>query len=387
LFLHNENDLDRFTERKVLIKHQPLWISSFKGLAILLLAGCVGPKLIPATLPSATPTSPPATFSPAMPTAPQAEWSTRGWRTSTPEQQGIDSGKLAELFDYVADKQLHLHSLLIVRNGYLVTEAYFFPYRPEALHGIYSCTKSFTSALIGIAMDKGFIRSVDPPLLDFFPDRTIANVDDRKRAITLENLLTMSSGLDWPEWNSPVTSSTVIIRQMLLRPDAVQFVLDRPMQADPGKLFNYNTGGSTLLSAIVEQTTGINTLEFARDNLFEPMGFANVFWARAPNGLYRGGEGLMLTPRDMAKFGYLNLNRGVWDGRPVIPAAWVEASTKGHISTGRQASAGGQYGYQWWLGWMQSPGSYAASGCGGQFIFIVPGKNLVVVFTGGLPRR
>jgi hypothetical protein len=114
------------------------------------------------------------------------------------------------------------------------------------------------------------------------------------------------------------------------------------------------------------------------------MGFSNVFWYRDQNGIYRGGEGLMLTPRDMAKFGYLYLNRGVWDGRQRIPAAWVDTSTMDHISTGRQAFAGDQYGYQWWLGWIQPPGFYAAVGYGGQYIFVIPEKNLVVVFTSEL---
>lgn len=344
------------------MKHPPLWIKSFIGILIVLLVGCVE----------------------TTPKPSQAEWPVQGWQTSTPEQQGMDSEKLAKMMDYIVSRQPNLHSLLVVRNGYLVTEAYFFPYRADTLHGINSCTKSFESALIGIAIDKGFIRGADQPLLSFFPDRTIANIDSRKQAVTLENLLSMSSGLDWPEWNVPYSNPTNILSQMLKSPDPVQFVLDRPMQTDPGTLFNYNTGGSNLLSAIIEQATGKNTLEFARANLFEPLGFSNVFWAKAKNGMYRGGEGLMLTPRDMARFGYLYLKRGAWDGRRIISAAWINASTMEHISTGRQAYAGNNYGYQWWLGWMQSPGSYVASGYGGQYIFVIPEKNLVLVFTGEL---
>jgi CubicO group peptidase (beta-lactamase class C family) len=340
------------------MKHQPLWIISLISLMIFLLVGCVKPS--------------------------QAEWPTHGWQTSTPEQQGMDSEKFVKMMDYIVSREPNLHSLLIVRNGYLVTEAYFFPYRADTLHGINSCTKSFVSTLIGIAIDKGFIRGVDQPLLSFFPDRTIANIDSRKQAVTLENLLTMSSGLDWTEWDVPYTNPTNILSQMLRSPDPIQFALDRPMQTDPGTLFNYNTGASNLLSAIVEQTTGINTLEFARTNLFEPLGFSKVFWATAQNGMYRGGEGLMVTPRDMARFGYLYLNHGVWDGHQIIPAKWVNASTLDHISTGPQAYAGNEYGYQWWLGWIRSPGFYAASGYGGQYIFVIPEKNLVVVFTGEL---
>jgi CubicO group peptidase (beta-lactamase class C family) len=344
------------------MKPQPVRVTILISLVIVFLVGCAGSETTPT--PAGTPTP--------------------DWQASTPEQQGMDSQKLVKMFDYIADRGLDLHSLLIVRNGVLVTEAYFFPYRAETLHSLNSSTKSVVSALIGIAVDKGFIRGVDQPLSSFFPDRTIANMDSRKQAITLEDLLTMSSGLDWPEWDTSYSDPANITRQMLLSLDPVQFVLDRPMHTDPGTLFNYNTGGSNLLSAILEQATGENTLEFAYANLFEPLGFSNPFWAEARNGMYRGGEGLMLTPRDMARFGILFLDHGLWDGRQVIPAAWVNASTRNQISTGPQAYAGDQYGYQWWLGWIQSPGFYAASGYGGQFIFVVPEKNLVAVFTGEL---
>jgi CubicO group peptidase (beta-lactamase class C family) len=341
------------------MKHLTFWTTSLIGLVTVLLVGCVEEISKP----------------------PQTAWPNYGWQTSLPEQQGMDSRQLVKMMDYIVSRKLNLHSLLIIRNGYLVTEAYFSPYQPDTPQNIYSCTKSFTSALIGIAMDKGYIRSVDQPLLSFFPDRTIANLDPRKRAITLENLLAMSSGLDWPEWSSIFSDPVNPIWQMYHSPDAVQFVLDQPMQTDPGKLFNYNTGGSNLLSAIIEKTTGMNSLAFARANLFEPIGISNVFWYRDQNGIYRGGEGLRLTPRDMAKFGYLYLNRGVWDGRQIIPAAWVDTSTTDHISTKRQSFAGDQYGYQWWL---PASGFYAAVGYGGQYIFIIPEKNLVAVFTSEL---
>jgi CubicO group peptidase (beta-lactamase class C family) len=357
-------DPDVLEERQALTMQKNLWIASFIGLMIVLLAGCVLQKVPPAS--------------------PQVEWPMHGWQTSTPEQQGMDSGKLVKLFDFIMIRKPNLHSLLIVRNGYLVTEAYFFPYQADTLHSLNSCTKSVSSALIGMAIDQGLIRGVDQRLVSFFPGRTIANLDARKQAITLKDLLSMTSGLDWPEWSTAYTSPENIIRQMLLSPDPIQFVLDRPMETDPGTLFNYDTGGSNLLSAILEQKAGKNALDFARLNLFEPLGISKVFWATAQNGMYRGGEGLLLTPGDMAKFGYLYLQRGAWEGRQVISKAWIEASTTEQISTGSQAYAGNQYGYQWWLGWMQSPRSFVASGYGGQYIFVIPEKNMVVVFTGEL---
>ena len=271
-------------------------------------------------------------------------WPTGAWRTSSPEEQGMDSQQLAQMLAAIQQQHLNLHSLLIIRNGYLVSENYFGSYQPDTRHELYSCTKSISSALIGIAIGEGRIKGTGVRVVDLFPKQQIANLDERKEAMTLENLLTMSSGLDWPEWDTLYTDPTNPVRQMLLSPDPIQLVLDRPMQTDPGKLFNYTSGGSNLLSAIVAQTTGTTTLAFARANLFEPLGFSKVFWYRAQNGMYRGGEGLMLTPRDMAKFGYLYLNRGVWDGRQIISAAWVDASTRDHVATKRQAYAGYQCG-------------------------------------------
>ncbi len=304
-------------------------------------------------------------------------WPTQGWRTSAPEQQGMDSATLVAMLDEIHKQGQAIHGVLVVRNGYLVLEAYFYPFKGESRHWIASATKSFTSALIGIAIDKGHIDGVNHKLLDFFPDRTVANVDARKRAITLEHVLTMSSGLDWPT-HGPQED---LYAQYSQSKDLVQFVLDRPMAHDPGTRFVYNSGGAHLLAAIIQKTTGMRAQEFARTNLFAPLGISNAFWLSDQNGINWGEGGLALVPRDLAKFGYLYLNNGVWDGQSVVPEAWVKASTAPHIETGDLGyGLSHHYGYQWWV---DDDGVYKATGSAGQRLFVMPKQGMVVTFVGG----
>jgi CubicO group peptidase (beta-lactamase class C family) len=344
-----------------------------------LLAGCIQPTPLPTRPPTATPTSTPVpvpTWTPT-PTAtstprptptptPIPFWDTR---LSTPEEQGIDSAMLVRGFDYIADQEVEVHSVLVIRNGNLVTEAYFYPYHRDRKHALASCTKSFTSALFGIAIDEGYL-SLDDKVLGFFPDREIANNSPLKQEITVEHLLLMRSGLDWPESSVSYSSRDNILREMMQSRNWVQFVLDRPMATQPGAVFNYSTGDSQLLAAILEQATGMSVQQFARTRLFEPMGLSSSRWSWTsdPQGIAFGGGGLHMTPRDMAKFGYLYLQGGVWQGQQVVPAEWVEASVKP-----------AQYGYQWWK---LSGGGYAALGYMGQRIVVIPDLDMVVVVTG-----
>jgi CubicO group peptidase (beta-lactamase class C family) len=301
-------------------------------------------------------------------------WPTDGWQTSSPEAQGMDSTLLAEMLDNIIQRGVNIHSLLVVRDGYLVLEAYRHPYTADIPHQIYSATKSITSALVGIAIEQGYIQGIDQPILDFFADRTIANLDDSKRAITIDHLLSMSSGLDWTDEMFNLSTNN----EMLGSPDQVQFVLDRPMANEPGERYVYNSAGSHLLSAIIEQTTGQTALAFAQANLFAPLGIQTTYWTTDLQGRNLGGTGMQLTPRDMAKFGYLFLNGGMWDGQQVISSEWVDTATQKHIDA-RPIADG--YGYQWWVDFR---GYYAASGYGGQYIIVVPAENLVVVMTSEL---
>jgi CubicO group peptidase (beta-lactamase class C family) len=300
-------------------------------------------------------------------------WPTHDWRTSTPEQQGMDSELLVQMMEQIQSKQINLHSLIILRHGYIVAEAYFQPYEANNRVEIYSITKSIVSALVGIAIKQGSIDSVNHKVLDYFPDLAVANNDARKQAIALEHLLTMSSGLEW--------SDEANNGEMDQSQDAVKYVLDRPMGATPGQVFTYNSGAPTILTAILRKTTGKGPLEFAQANLFGPLGISDIRWKTNQNGLEVGGAGIQLTPRDMAKFGYLYLRNGLWEGKQIVPASWVNASLEEHVDPKMKGEKRSGYGYLWWL---QTSGATAAQGLGGQYILLLPAQDLEVVFTAGL---
>lgn len=304
----------------------------------------------------------------------QSYWPTQGWRTSTPEEQGLDSNKLAEAVDFVLREKVRAHSLLVIRNGFVVADAYFYPYTPNTRHDVASVTKSITSTLVGLAIDKGLIKDISQPVLGLFADRKASNLDEGKRTMTLEHLLMMESGLQCI--NSP---TEVTLFQMLGSPDWIQFMLELPMTDAPGERFAYNSGAVHLLSAIVRKTSGMNALSFARRHLFEPLGISDVFWPADPRGEDNHGWGdLQLRPHDMAKIGYLFLNNGLWEGKQVLSASWIRAATQRRVSL----RDGESYGYLWWMP-AQPPGLIEARGRGGQRIIIWPEKNAVIVFTGG----
>lgn len=335
----------------------------------LLVAACTFPLSPPVSGPP-TPTTQPT---PPPTRVPPAYWPTQGWRTSPPEQQGMDSGKLVEMLAEIQKQDYPIHGVVIVRNGYLVLEAYIHPFQDGDLHPLYSATKSVTSALIGNAILQGYLASLDQKMLDFFQNRSFANLDAQKKAITLEHLLTMSSGLDWPTHGL----GEDLFNQWYQSQDRIQFLLDRPMAHAPGTNFTYNSAGSYLLSAILWMTTGSQAQYFAQKNLFTPMGITDFAWSADQAGVNFGGSGLELTLRDLAKFGYLYLQDGVWDGKPLLPAGWVADSTHGHIATAYHDAL---YGYHWWV---NPTGGYQARGYGGQRLFVFPEEELVVVFVGG----
>lgn len=342
------------------------------------LAGCDGTP--PATEPEP---SPPAEESPAaVVRTGGAEdrdyWPTEAWQTSTPEEQAMDSAKLEEMLALVDEHDIAIDSILVVRHGYLVFEEYRNGYDQHTPHHIQSVTKSFSSMLIGIAIHEGLIEGVQQKMVDFFPDHTIQNRDARKKRITLEHLLTMSEGMDWNEVDVPYDDPRNTLGQMWVSRDAVQHVLDRPMVREPGQRWAYNSGTSILLGGILEQVTKRDVLAFARESLFGPIGIGDVRWSRTTGWHYHTDGGLWLTPRDMARFGYLMLNKGSWDGQEIVSPEWVEQSTQTHYQT----SWGYGYGYQWWV--LPEVEAYAATGHYEQKIYVVPRADLVVVFTANI---
>jgi CubicO group peptidase (beta-lactamase class C family) len=309
------------------------------------------------------------------PPGPLDHWPTDGWQISTPEAQGMDSELLAQAVEFALEEDFSVHSLLVVRNRYLVADAYFYPFAADTKHDLASCTKSVSSTLVGIAIDQGFIESVEEPVLGFFPERSVANLDDGRKAITLEDLLTMRNG-----WACESRDGEVTLFQMMASPDWTRFMLDLPMIEEPGTRFEYCSGGSHLLSVIIRQTTGMTALAFARKNLFDPLGIREVEWPRDPQGIDNRGWGdLRMKPHDMAKLGLLYLNGGQWDGEQLLSANYVAAATSGHARVGGRGFFDA-YGYQWWV---SSKGFYSARGRGGPYIFVAPAQNMVVVLTGG----
>lgn len=302
-------------------------------------------------------------------------WPTSGWRTSLPETQGLSSQKLQEMEDYIASENIggFIDSLLIVRNGYLVYESY--PsriYDTNIRHHIFSCTKVFTSTLIGVAIENGYIGGLNDYVLDYFPNRTFDNMDSRKEAITIKDLLTMTSGIAWVD--------NVDYYQMAHSYNWVQYVLDQPMLHQPGEVWNYNTGGSHLLSAILDKETPIGTLDYAKTRIFDPLNITKYSWNLDRQGIPIGGTLLHLTPRDMAKFGFLYLNNGTWNGTQLISASWIAEATTSFIDVEFDQGHGSGYGYQWWTyNWVNA---YTARGSYEQYIVVIPDLNIVVVSTG-----
>lgn len=291
------------------------------------------------------------------------------WKVSTPEAQGVDSRKLLEMFKDIQTKRgSDLHSILIVKNGYLITESYLAPYHKEVLHNIKSASKSVLSALVGIALREKYLNNLDQKVSEFYPEYMN---DPQKRDITLRHLLTMTAGLTWSydqETTSPVS------------PFDLEQWKSVPMRDTPGKKFEYNTMLAHMMSAILTKAGHNSTKEIADPFLFKPLGISDVQWSKDDKGIYLGGAELFLKPRDMAKFGLLYLDKGVWGGRQVVPREWVEESTSPKLSIGPDLNypRAIKYGYWWWI----PAQGYQARGWGGQYIIVRPDMKMVVVVTG-----
>jgi CubicO group peptidase (beta-lactamase class C family) len=334
--------------------------------SFLLLFVCAAPVVIVSSLIHAAESLRPSSF--------------ETWRTATPEEVGIDSVPLVEMFDFVRERQISVHSIQLVRRGRLVLDAYFYPYDGRTRHDVASVTKSVTSTLVGLAIERGHIRDVQQPVLGFFPERTTAELDARKRQQTLEHLLTMQSGWDCGvPLGTPAINADRQLAEMRQRDDWAQFALDLPMTSKPGTRFLYCNANCHLLSALLTRVTGTNALAFARRELFEPLGIRDAAWPADPQGNNYGWGDLQLHPLDMARLGQLFLERGRWAGRQIIPEGWLRTAARAHVER-----TGGKdyYGYYWWVS-AELPGLFEAVGRGGQRITVWPAKELVLVYTGG----
>jgi len=246
------------------------------------------------------------------------------------------------------------------------------PFKDGQKHDMYSVTKSVTSALIGIAIDKGYIKDVNQTITELFPNKNISNLDELKKTLTLKDLLMMASGLNCNDASANRWAGTIAMKKSK---DWTQYTLNLPMAQAPGEYFHYCNGVSHLLSAIIQESSGMQTIDFAKKYLFAPLGIKDIEWAESPEGINNGFSGLRLQPQDMAKIGLLYLNQGKWENKQIMSAEWIKASTRPYID-GRWN--GEDYGYQWWI---NPAGYYSAVGMYGQAIYVIPDKNLVAVFT------
>jgi len=338
-------------------------------------------------------------------------WPTKGFRNSTAEEQGMSSAKLLRVHTFYQkahkkNPNVSIDSIAVYRNGYLVADYYFNPLFPrDTMHIIHSVTKSIMSSLVGIAIDKGYIESVDVPFIDFFKDKHISITDEGMRKVTLKDLLSMQTGI---RSRDSVMYQWEGLFAMQETDDWVSFIMSLPIDVEPGIRFDYSNMSSFLLSAIIQETTGKDTLTFGRENLFNRIGIGQVRWEWSPQGYGIGYARMWMKPEDMAKFGLLYLQKGYWDGKQIVPTEWVKESItpnafpknvvdmldasgnkdkKLTTSNWRAAnffrSFADGYGYQWWL---DKDGSYSAVGVGGQYIMVVPKKNLMVVVTNSSSR-
>lgn len=343
-------------------------------------------------------------------TAQVPSWPTDGWPESTPSAEGLSTSALAELDRQIRDGEFgYVDRLVVVRNGRLVfngryendyetisrgrrseigcgfgcTEPgwdhqfnYLHPdwhpfHQGRDVHTLQSVTKSVSATLVGAAIQRGAIRGVNEPLLAFLSGYDVSRVEAGLGQATLEDVLTMRTGIEWHETDRPMNDSNTTIQLERSR-DWVQFTLDQPMDAAPGEKWVYNSGGSQLLAAILQHATGARMDRFAETHLFGPLGINDYHWKMTPAGLPDALGGLYLEAEDLAKIGYLYLKDGVWEDRRVLPEGWVRAATSRHV---QQPG----YGYQWWR---PDPGGvevWAGQGFGGQYLLVLPDHDIVAV--------
>ena len=304
-----------------------------------------------------------------------------GLQTGNIKGSGLDTSLLNEMMRKIVDGTYPgVHSVLIIRDGKLIFEEYFYQYERDSLHELRSATKSFVSALTGIAIEKKIIKSKYEKVVPYFPEYTFNNLSNDKKRITIENLLTNQSGLDCDISNDRSEGNET---KMSYSNDWIKFTLDLPMVDTPGGKGMYCSGNVVVAGRIIEKATKKALPQFARENLFGPLGISNFKWHFKPD--ISSAETfcqLYLRPRDMAKFGLLFLNNGQWNGKQIVPSGWVKQSFMKH-STVQNVD----YGYLWWIKYLDADGtryySKAAQGNGGQKIYIWEQLNMVVVITGG----
>lgn len=314
-------------------------------------------------------------------------WPTREWKITSPQEVGMDIAKLNELDLNIKSQYKNINGIVIVKNGSIAYENYYNGYKSTDVHHVASVTKSVVSALIGIAVDKGYIQSIDQKVLEYFPEYQSDDEDFLKRAVTIKHLLTMTAPFPF-SWEEGDKHSHEPLDRLRRQKDWVNYTLKLLGQKGQLGKFQYYTAGAHLLSAIITKVTGKSMLEYANQELFRTLGMKeipdyemksfsleDVFgkningWVKDPQGITAGGFGLTMTPRDMARFGFLYLNHGNWEQKQVISEEWITDSLSMNTN---------KYGYLWWLRDENNLFSFSALGAGGNAICCIPEKDIVI---------
>lgn len=301
--------------------------------------------------------------------SPAAERPGPGLPRSSPEEQGVSSSALLAFVEAADEKIDAMHSFMLVRHGHVVAEGWWTPYDASSRHWLYSLTKSFTSTAVGLAVAEGRM-AVEDPVLQYFADEAPAEPSDTLKAMRVRDLLTMSTGHHKEAPFGPEQSWT-------------RSFLAQPVEHKPGTFFLYNTPASHMLSAIVQKVVGAPLSEYLRPRLFEPLGIESPVWTTSPQGVSIGGFGLSIRTEDIARFGQLYLQNGMWQGKRLLPAAWVQAATSRQMSNGSKPDSDWEqgYGYQFWR---SRHGAYRGDGAFGQYCLVLPEQDAVVAITSGV---
>lgn len=341
-----------------------------------------------------------------------------GWSASSPEAEGLDPAPLRDLIGRVQSGTFgNTDRVVVVRNGRLVlherfardyreisrgkdspigcgidtckdsTRLHHFNYlhptwhpwwQGSELHTLQSVTKSVTATVIGVALARGDIKSVQTPLLSFFGAYDLSKIDARLRKATLADLLTMRSGIEWHETDRPLNETNTTF-QLEQSPDWIRFTLDQPLDSDPGTKWVYNSGGSALMAEVLRSATKMPADDYATRHLFGPLGIKSFHWKRTPTRHPDTEGGLYLDPLDLAKIGQLYLDDGVWQGTRVLAPGWAKEATARHVDHVNASATSPGYGYQWWRYDRRGVDVWAGNGFGGQFLIILPQHRIVAV--------
>ena len=291
---------------------------------------------------------------------------------SSPESQGISSSAILAFVEAVQDQIHELHSLILIRHGQVVAEGWWQPYAPEKLHMLFSLSKSFTSSAIGLAVGEGRL-SIDDRVLSFFPEDIPAKISPTLAAMRVRHLLSMSTG--------HAMDTTPLLFEG--GDNWIKTFLSLPVEHEPGTFFLYNTGATFMLSAIIQKITGMKLIDYLRPRLLEPLGIEDAWWEESPQGINMGGFGLNVKTEDIACFGQMYLQRGLWNGKQILSEAWVELASSKHISNGSDPNSDWAQGYGFQF-WRCRHNAYRGDGAFGQYCIVMPEQDAVLAITSGV---